>query len=50
MLSEDKILVGVSTCLLGEKVRWDGGHKHDRYLTDILGSYLEFVPVFPGVG
>jgi len=43
----DKILVGVSTCLLGEKVRWDAGHKHDRYLTDILGRYFEFVPVCP---
>jgi uncharacterized protein YbgA (DUF1722 family)/uncharacterized protein YbbK (DUF523 family) len=43
----DRILVGVSTCLLGEKVRWDAGHKHDRYLTDILGRYFEFVPVCP---
>jgi uncharacterized protein YbgA (DUF1722 family)/uncharacterized protein YbbK (DUF523 family) len=41
------ILVGVSTCLLGEKVRWDAGHKHDRYLTGILGEYFEFVPVCP---
>jgi uncharacterized protein YbgA (DUF1722 family)/uncharacterized protein YbbK (DUF523 family) len=47
MSERDKILVGVSTCLLGEKVRWDAGHKHDRYLTDILGRYLEFVPVCP---
>ena len=28
-------------------MRFDGGHKHDRYLTDILGRYLEFVPVCP---
>jgi uncharacterized protein YbgA (DUF1722 family)/uncharacterized protein YbbK (DUF523 family) len=41
------ILVGVSTCLLGEKVRWDAGHKHDRYLTGILGAYFRFVPVCP---
>ncbi len=47
MNDDGKILVGVSTCLLGEKVRWDAGHKHDRYLTDILGAYLEFVPVCP---
>ena len=47
MSDDGKILVGVSTCLLGEKVRWDAGHKHSRYLTDILGQYLEFVPVCP---
>ena len=47
MSDESRILVGVSTCLLGEKVRWDAGHKHDRYLTDILGAYFRFVPVCP---
>jgi uncharacterized protein YbgA (DUF1722 family)/uncharacterized protein YbbK (DUF523 family) len=41
--------IGVSTCLLGEKVRFDGGHKHDRWLTDVLGQYVEFVPVCPEV-
>lgn len=39
--------IGISTCLLGEKVRYDGGHKHDRYLTDILGKYVTYVPVCP---
>lgn len=29
---EEPIRIGVSACLLGEKVRYDGGHKHDRYL------------------
>jgi uncharacterized protein YbgA (DUF1722 family)/uncharacterized protein YbbK (DUF523 family) len=43
------IRVGISTCLLGEKVRFDAGHKKDRYLTDILGSYFEWVPVCPEV-
>ncbi|MEZ4386765.1 MAG: DUF523 and DUF1722 domain-containing protein [Candidatus Krumholzibacteriia bacterium] len=47
MNDERRILVGVSTCLLGEKVRWDGGHKHDRYLTGILGAYFDFLPVCP---
>ncbi len=47
MNDERRILVGVSTCLLGEEVRWDGGHKHDRYLTGILGAYFEFVPICP---
>jgi uncharacterized protein YbgA (DUF1722 family)/uncharacterized protein YbbK (DUF523 family) len=41
------INIGVSTCLLGEKVRYDGGHKHDRYITDTLGRYFTFVPVCP---
>ena len=46
---EMKIKLGVSACLLGEKVRYDGGHKHDRYITDILGRYVEYVPVCPEV-
>ena len=41
--------VGISTCLLGEEVRWDGGHKRSRFLTDILGSFVEWVPVCPEV-
>ncbi len=41
------IKVGISTCLLGQKVRFDGGHKRDRYVTDILGDYFRFVPVCP---
>ncbi len=44
------IRVGVSSCLLGEKVRYDGGHKHDHYITDTLGSFFSFVPVCPEVG
>ena len=46
----DSIKIGVSSCLLGELVRYDGGHKHDRYITDILGNYFSFVPVCPEVG
>ena len=46
---ENKIRIGVSSCLLGNKVRFDGGHKHDRYITETLGSYLSFVPVCPEV-
>lgn len=44
------INIGVSACLLGERVRYDGGHKHDRYITDVLGSFFNFVPVCPEVG
>ncbi|BCG46231.1 COG1683: Uncharacterized conserved protein / Hypothetical protein YbgA [Citrifermentans bremense] len=43
------IKIGVSSCLLGEKVRYDGGHKHDRYVTDVLGRFFQFVPVCPEV-
>jgi uncharacterized protein YbbK (DUF523 family) len=41
--------LGISACLLGEKVRYDSGHKWDRFLTDTLGKYVEFVPVCPEV-
>jgi uncharacterized protein YbbK (DUF523 family) len=41
--------IGVSACLLGEKVRYDGGHKHDSYITDTLGKLFTFVPVCPEV-
>lgn len=44
-----KILIGVSSCLLGNKVRFDGGHKHDRYITGTLGDYFDFLPVCPEV-
>ncbi len=44
------IRIGASACLLGEHVRYDGGHKHDRYITDTLGAYFTFVPVCPEVG
>ena len=43
------IAVGVSACLLGEKVRYDGGHKHDSHITDILGRFFSFVPLCPEV-
>ncbi len=45
----EKIRIGISTCLLGENVRYDGGHKLDRFLTDTLGQYVEYVPVCPEV-
>lgn len=49
MDSNGKIRLGISTCLLGENVRYDGGHKLDRFLTDTLGRYVEYVPVCPEV-
>lgn len=44
-----KPLVGISACLLGENVRYDGGHKLDHYLADLLGNHVEFVSVCPEV-
>ncbi len=46
---EEKIKIGVSSCLLGKEVRYNGGHSHDRYITDILGQYFTFVDVCPEV-
>jgi len=46
---EKTIKLGISSCLLGERVRWDGAHKLDRYLTDTLGKFVEYVPVCPEV-
>jgi uncharacterized protein YbgA (DUF1722 family)/uncharacterized protein YbbK (DUF523 family) len=44
-----KIRLGISTCLLGEPVRYDGGHKLDSFLAKTLGQYVEYVPVCPEV-
>jgi uncharacterized protein YbgA (DUF1722 family)/uncharacterized protein YbbK (DUF523 family) len=46
---KEKIRLGISSCLLGNEVRYDGGHKLDRFLTDTLGVYVEWVPVCPEV-
>lgn len=46
---EEKIRIGISSCLLGNEVRWNAGHKRDRYLTDTLGLFVEYVPVCPEV-
>jgi uncharacterized protein YbgA (DUF1722 family)/uncharacterized protein YbbK (DUF523 family) len=43
------IRLGISKCLLGENVRYDGGHKLDRYLVNTLGQFVEWVPVCPEV-
>ncbi|MDQ6735872.1 MAG: DUF523 and DUF1722 domain-containing protein [Nitrospirota bacterium] len=41
--------LGISRCLLGDEVRFDGGHKRDTFLTDVFGRYVEWVPVCPEV-
>jgi len=43
------IKLGISACLLGQSVRYDGGHQHDRFLTDTLGRFVTYVPVCPEV-
>jgi uncharacterized protein YbgA (DUF1722 family)/uncharacterized protein YbbK (DUF523 family) len=44
-----KIRLGISKCLLGAPVRYDGGHKLDHFLAETLGQYVEYVPVCPEV-
>ncbi len=46
---EEKVRIGISSCLLGNEVRWNAGHKLDRFLTDTLGQFVEYVPVCPEV-
>jgi uncharacterized protein YbbK (DUF523 family) len=46
---KNKIRIGISSCLLGEKVRYDGGDKLDGYLIENLGKNASFVPVCPEI-
>ena len=46
----NKIILGISSCLLGSKVRYDDGHKHDHFLSDTFGQYVDWVPVCPEAG
>lgn len=48
-MSGKRIRIGISACLLGESVRYDGGHKHNEYITTTLGQYFDFVPFCPEV-
>jgi uncharacterized protein YbgA (DUF1722 family)/uncharacterized protein YbbK (DUF523 family) len=43
------IRIGISACLLGQTVRYDGGHKRDAFLADVLAPFVEWVPVCPVV-
>lgn len=45
----EKVRIGISSCLLGEQVRYDGGHRQDHYLTDTFGRLVEWIPVCPEV-
>ena len=46
---DQRIKLGISSCLLGNPVRYDGGHKLDHFLTDTLGRHVDWVPVCPEV-
>ena len=46
---EIRIKIGISRCLLGDKVRYDGGHKKDHFLTETLSMYVDYMPVCPEV-
>ena len=46
---DDSPRIGISACLLGEEVRYDGGHKRDLYIVETLGPLVEWVPVCPEV-
>jgi uncharacterized protein YbgA (DUF1722 family)/uncharacterized protein YbbK (DUF523 family) len=49
MEANPDILIGISSCLLGQRVRFDGGHKRDGFLADTVGRFVKFVPVCPEV-
>ena len=44
------IIIGISSCLLGENVRYDGQNKYDGYIVETLGQYVDFLPVCPETG
>ena len=46
---ETPLKIGISRCLLGDRVRYDGGHKKDPFLTDTLSKYVDYIPVCPEV-
>ena len=43
------VKIGISACLLGEKVRFDGGHKRDGFINETLSQFVQFVPICPEV-
>ena len=44
---QESVRVGISSCLLGQNVRFDGGHKRDTFLAEIFGRYVQWIPVCP---
>jgi uncharacterized protein YbgA (DUF1722 family)/uncharacterized protein YbbK (DUF523 family) len=48
-MTRQRLQLGISRCLLGEAVRFDGGHKRDHFLVDVLGPHVEWIPVCPEI-
>lgn len=48
-MEEHRIPIGISSCLLGEKVRFDGGHKNHSFISQTLSEYFSFLPFCPEV-
>jgi len=48
-MTSERIRVGISACLMGQRVRFDGGHKRDPFLVESLGAFVDWVPVCPEV-
>ena len=48
-MTHERVRLGISACLLGEPVRFDGGHKRDPFLVESLGQFVDWVPVCPEV-
>jgi uncharacterized protein YbgA (DUF1722 family)/uncharacterized protein YbbK (DUF523 family) len=46
---KEKIKLGISACLLGQNVRYDGGHSRDPFITETLAEYIDFIPVCPEI-
>ncbi len=46
---DNKISIGISSCLLGHKVRFDSGHKNNSYINNTLSEYFDFIPFCPEV-
>ena len=44
-----EVRIGISACILGQRVRWDGGHKRDGFIVDTFGRFVKFVPLCPEV-
>ena len=48
-MTHERIRLGISACLLGEAVPFDGGHKRDPFLVESLGQFVDWVPLCPEV-
>jgi len=49
-MNSEKIQLGISSCLLGHKVRFDGSHQYDEFINQLLARFFAFVPQCPEVG